>query len=271
MDNRQLVFIPLDSSSEPTVQEDSLVATSAFNQNKFVSPSIPESDRQESLTVSLALKANYSSQATTKLESALIKSSHGSVQPYEPGLEKENTNSTTTECIQAQSCLEEVYDSLNSQQTSDSANSTAESSLQGIYTSTEVSLETAIAQLEKSVGRKEGVANLGFLQLTCTTLDILMTYLWKINVPCFCLHLQGNLLSSLPDSISLFSETITHLYLQDNQLQIFPLSLCLLKKLRVLDLSRNRLQYLPEEISNLENLVILDVSNNDIKQLPASK
>ncbi|EME31882.1 hypothetical protein Gasu_09520 isoform 1 [Galdieria sulphuraria] len=264
VDTRKLMFVPVDSSSQPLSQEESLVATSITRiDDKSCSNSTLESEVQNSST------DTHSTQVQPNLENRIAKSQLKTKQHCESALLEEN-NSSAAENIQMQSFVEDIKDSQTFQESHDRSTSTTESSLQGTGT-TEVSLELAIAQLENSVCRMEGIANMSFLHLTCTTLEMLLTYLWKMACPCFCFHLQGNHLSTLPDSIKLFSESITHLYLQDNRLQVFPSTLCCLKKLRVLDLSRNCLRYLPEEISNLQNLVILDISDNNLIQLPSSK
>ncbi|GJQ11446.1 hypothetical protein GpartN1_g3237.t1 [Galdieria partita] len=272
MNSRQLMFVPLDSASQSLVQEESLVATST-KEEKPCSFSNSESEDLNSSTLSLADSSTHthSSDFEPCLESRISKSRQKTKLYFEKGLLQER-NSPTIENVQPKSSVEDIQDSQTSQESHDRLRSRTDSKLQRANTSVimEASLETAVAQLESSVRRMEGIANMSFLQLVSTTLDMLFTYLWKMACPCFCFHLQGNCISFLPDSIKLFSESITHLYLQDNRLQAFPLTLCCLRKLKVLDLSRNRLQTLPEEISNLQSLIILDVSDNNLIQLPSS-
>ncbi|KAK4523003.1 hypothetical protein GAYE_PCTG33G0893 [Galdieria yellowstonensis] len=255
IDNRQLVFVPVDSPYEVCKQGDSFVATSLYvKENESLSAT--PSERDDSSVVALVDSPSVS----RKQRSAVV-------------LSKEECSSSTTDSTQLQSSNEETQDSQSRQDTTQNGLSfQMDSSSKRIQCakSTQVFLEAGIAQLENSVCRREGVANMGFLQLTCIDLDTLLTYLWKMACPCFCFHLQGNRLSSLPDSIKLFSEHITHLYLQDNKLQVFPSTLCCLKNLKVLDLSRNCLESVPEEIINLQNLVILDISHNNIEYLPTS-
>ncbi len=64
---------------------------------------------------------------------------------------------------------------------------------------------------------------------------------------------------------------LEELKLYNNNLEVLPLGLFELKKLRVLDVSDNKLTVLNEDIRKLSNLEELNISENiDIKELPSS-
>jgi internalin A len=61
---------------------------------------------------------------------------------------------------------------------------------------------------------------------------------------------------------------IRNLYLYNNKLTIFPVELCDLPNLEVLNLDNNELVELPPQIKNLRNLRSLSLANNHIHELP---
>lgn len=61
---------------------------------------------------------------------------------------------------------------------------------------------------------------------------------------------------------------LEELYLNNNELNTFPLEICELKNLRILDLHDNKIASLPKKISQLENLQELYLSGNQLKLLP---
>ncbi|KID78728.1 RAM signaling pathway, SOG2, partial [Metarhizium brunneum ARSEF 3297] len=53
-----------------------------------------------------------------------------------------------------------------------------------------------------------------------------------------------------------------------NKIREFPLSLCHLKRLEILDLGQNQLRVLPPEVENLSSLKVLSIPKNQIRELP---
>ncbi|KRX59842.1 Leucine-rich repeat and calponin homology domain-containing protein 3, partial [Trichinella sp. T9] len=81
------------------------------------------------------------------------------------------------------------------------------------------------------------------------------------------LHLQQNCIRSVPNCVR-YLGLLTYLDLGVNQIQTFPVELCLLP-LEVLLLNNNRIESLPVEIEKLSNsLAELDLSCNQIAVLP---
>ncbi|CAM1504769.1 Fc.00g023600.m01.CDS01 [Cosmosporella sp. VM-42] len=81
------------------------------------------------------------------------------------------------------------------------------------------------------------------------------------------LALSHNQLSSLP---ARFSEctSLRYLNIRGNQIKEFPMALCDLKALEILDLGRNQLRVLPPDIVRLSSLKVLSVPKNQIRELP---
>ena len=82
-------------------------------------------------------------------------------------------------------------------------------------------------------------------------------------------HLNGNLLSIIPDSITVLKNLI-YLDLSKNQISTISKRIGILKNLEHLDLSFNHIKLLPESIINLKSLKKLNISNNYFKTLPKS-
>ncbi|EFY96411.1 RAM signaling pathway, SOG2 [Metarhizium robertsii ARSEF 23] len=53
-----------------------------------------------------------------------------------------------------------------------------------------------------------------------------------------------------------------------NKIREFPLPLCHLKRLEILDLGQNQLRVLPPEVENLSSLKVLSIPKNQIRELP---
>lgn len=83
------------------------------------------------------------------------------------------------------------------------------------------------------------------------------------------LHMKGNRLTELPESIHLF-ENLKVLYLQSNRIKLLPNAVGALKNLELLDVSFNYLESLPEEIGGLKKLKKLYAFSNRLRELPKS-
>eukprot|EP01114_Cavostelium_apophysatum_P014471 TRINITY_DN3768_c0_g1_i1.p1 TRINITY_DN3768_c0_g1~~TRINITY_DN3768_c0_g1_i1.p1 ORF type:complete len:820 (+),score=242.02 TRINITY_DN3768_c0_g1_i1:192-2651(+) len=82
------------------------------------------------------------------------------------------------------------------------------------------------------------------------------------------LLINGNRLTSVPESFLNQFLTLKHLNLSANVLSTFPDHLCELTRLEVLHLEENRLQNVSPRISRLYNLQKLYVQKNNISELP---
>lgn len=65
-----------------------------------------------------------------------------------------------------------------------------------------------------------------------------------------------------------FIDSLKSLFLENNNIKIFPPDFFRLNLLRVLVISNNKLTFLPKDILKLKSLEILDLSRNPIKELP---
>lgn len=83
------------------------------------------------------------------------------------------------------------------------------------------------------------------------------------------LGLSGNRLKSLPKEI-VNQTKLRELYLKQNQFEVFPPELCVLRNLVIIDLDENRLTALPEEIGRLTRLQKFYVARNSLQGLPES-
>jgi len=85
------------------------------------------------------------------------------------------------------------------------------------------------------------------------------------------LLLNDNQLMLPPSEVSLFSETLCELVLDNNQLTMLPSCLVHCKQLRTLSASNNpHLSYLPDWVSQLHNLQNLWLNNCAMTSLPAT-
>lgn len=82
-------------------------------------------------------------------------------------------------------------------------------------------------------------------------------------------HLFDAPLEYIPETLG-FVDSLTELYLADNQLLVLPDSLGSLKRLTVLDASCNQLMELPRSIGELTELKELDLHHNKLEELPVT-
>jgi hypothetical protein len=82
------------------------------------------------------------------------------------------------------------------------------------------------------------------------------------------LNLGFNHIQEIPSSYSNFLN-LKSIYLQNNRLSVFPMCLCELKHLDVVDLSENKIEELPESLERLQ-CIELNMNMNQIKVLPPS-
>lgn len=82
------------------------------------------------------------------------------------------------------------------------------------------------------------------------------------------LQLGYNHIKEIPTSFSKFAN-LKSIYLQSNEVTAFPLCLCELKHLDVVDLSENKIQELPDRMEKLQ-CIELNVNVNRLKNLPES-
>eukprot|EP01112_Ceratiomyxa_fruticulosa_P004576 TRINITY_DN15113_c0_g1_i1.p1 TRINITY_DN15113_c0_g1~~TRINITY_DN15113_c0_g1_i1.p1 ORF type:complete len:438 (-),score=96.51 TRINITY_DN15113_c0_g1_i1:84-1397(-) len=78
------------------------------------------------------------------------------------------------------------------------------------------------------------------------------------------LDLRENKLTELP----LLPPKLAELYLGFNSFSRFPVVVCSLTELKILDIRDNRLEEIPEEICKITGLKRLDLTNNDLQMLP---
>jgi internalin A len=83
------------------------------------------------------------------------------------------------------------------------------------------------------------------------------------------LYLENNQINVLPESIGNLS-SLTHLYLENNQINVLPKSIGNLSSLTHLYLENNQINALPEVIGNLTSLTFLSLSDNKLNTLPKS-
>eukprot|EP00505_MAST-04D_sp_SCG-Rhode-Island_P005068 Stramenopile-MAST_4_protein_5068 len=83
------------------------------------------------------------------------------------------------------------------------------------------------------------------------------------------LHVVGNQLKSLPDSVGNLQHLL-QLYVFNNQLKSLPDSVGKLQNLLQLHVFNNQLKSLPDSVGKLQNLLSLWVFNNQLKSLPDS-
>lgn len=81
------------------------------------------------------------------------------------------------------------------------------------------------------------------------------------------LNLGMNNISAIPFEFGKIL-SLKHVWLDDNELEQFPSSLCSLKYLKTLHLSNNMIQTLPRSISCLLNLELLALDNNELNDFP---
>lgn len=81
------------------------------------------------------------------------------------------------------------------------------------------------------------------------------------------INLGMNKLSGLPIEFGRLS-TLKTLWLDDNEFEKFPTSLCQLKELKVLRLSGNCLKSVPLLISSMESLETLALEGNEVEEFP---
>ncbi|KAH6851127.1 RAM signaling pathway protein-domain-containing protein [Chaetomium sp. MPI-CAGE-AT-0009] len=82
--------------------------------------------------------------------------------------------------------------------------------------------------------------------------------------------LPEEIVDVIKDELERFSEctSLRYLNVRQNRIKEFPLALCDLKSLEILDLGRNMLQVLPPEIVKLSSLKVLSIPKNKITHLP---
>lgn len=81
------------------------------------------------------------------------------------------------------------------------------------------------------------------------------------------LNLGNNLIKQVPAEMGGLS-TLKSLWLDDNQLDTFPVVLCSLINLTELRLSSNQMPFVPQSISALKNLTTLALDNNKLTEFP---
>ncbi len=103
-----------------------------------------------------------------------------------------------------------------------------------------------------------------FMFLPCDSLSCEMKYVQEI--------LDSNGITSLtPESVTVVeSGHVSQLLLRGKALRVLPGSVCLLTRLRVLDIGRNFIRELPMGISNLRKLSALRADSNALWMVPAA-
>ena len=81
------------------------------------------------------------------------------------------------------------------------------------------------------------------------------------------LNLGNNLIKDIPDEFATL-KSLKKLWIDDNYLEEFPITLCCLTALTELRLSGNQMTMIPPSIDNLQLLTTLSLDNNRIEQFP---
>ena len=122
-------------------------------------------------------------------------------------------------------------------------------------------------RLPDSIGQLTNLEGVLLNDNNLTHLPATLAALRKLRV----LNLVGNELQTWNEEFSAaFSESITHLHLDENKLSSLPESFGSMSKLRVLELGDNSIPSLPETFGNLQELEILNLSRNKLTELPRS-
>ena len=111
------------------------------------------------------------------------------------------------------------------------------------------------------------LANLKVLNLYENQLTSLKGIGILASTPVEDINLGFNHLSNIPLEFGNLS-TIKTLWLDDNQLETFPICLCSIPGLEVLRLTGNRITNIPQSVAVLVNLKTLAVDNNNIAEFP---
>lgn len=83
------------------------------------------------------------------------------------------------------------------------------------------------------------------------------------------LIINNNEITSIPISIGLLRE-LKVLIADENKIESLPVSIGSCSKLRILSLSQNQLQSLPDEVGRIAELAVLNLSSNRLNHLPFS-
>mmetsp|Transcript_9894 Transcript_9894/g.17830 ORF Transcript_9894/g.17830 Transcript_9894/m.17830 type:complete len:269 (-) Transcript_9894:38-844(-) len=110
------------------------------------------------------------------------------------------------------------------------------------------------------------VLDIGFGEKLQSLPEQIGKYVPKLKV----LKAGNSRISKIPQSISLLND-LEELYLYGNCISEFPIEICELSSLRVLNLGRNQLTTVPEQIESLQkSLQELQLYDNDIHKFPKS-
>ena len=83
------------------------------------------------------------------------------------------------------------------------------------------------------------------------------------------LSLNGNRLTMIPSTVFIKMKNLTTLSLCNNKLRIFPMEICELTKLDVVDLSGNLMDHIPDAVGCLKAME-LNLNGNRLTTLPPS-
>lgn len=111
------------------------------------------------------------------------------------------------------------------------------------------------------------LANLKVLNLYENELTSLKGIGILASTPVEDINLGFNQLSNIPLEFGTLS-TIKTLWLDDNQIDTFPICLCSIPGLEVLRLTGNRITHIPQSVAVLVNIITLAVDNNNISEFP---
>ena len=83
------------------------------------------------------------------------------------------------------------------------------------------------------------------------------------------LSLEGNRISSIPQSIFPKLKSLKSVSLAGNRLTVFPIEICQLQNLDAVDLSSNRIDSIPDSLESLK-AIELNLNSNRLNVLPSS-
>ncbi|KAI1426333.1 RAM signaling pathway protein [Xylaria sp. FL1777] len=133
-------------------------------------------------------------------------------------------------------------------------------------------MKTALQDNESQVAEASGVSNELKPGVTIDLSELNIRYLPEevvdvIKNELVRLALSHNKLTTFP---ARFSEctSLRYLNVRNNRIEEFPLALCGLKSLEILDLGRNKIRVLPRAMARLTSLKVLSVQDNLIEELP---
>lgn len=130
-------------------------------------------------------------------------------------------------------------------------------------------LEKVLSKIETNKKRKEKKLDISGFGLTTIPQEVFeLTHLESLILGDW-LSDNRNQISQIPHEISSL-KNLKNIDLRCNRFEIFPIELCSINSIEIIDLNSNLINRIPDEISKLNNLKELYLSNNKIEYLPVN-